>query len=194
MMEDKILEKIKHLSVPILQSITEEEKKHFKHFNERYYEDKYCVEYNDAVSNRDVLIRLHTNKLVLICLARGHDIIRHNKVIEKINFNIEGSNLLDINLSGRKKAGARKLKKNHCVCYIKCKGEDTEYPVYTCVQGSLIEVNKNVIKNPQLLVTDSKGLGYIGVLSLKSYSKGLLPDLNYLLSEDEYEKYVKERK
>ncbi|XP_076250467.1 protein Abitram [Rhynchophorus ferrugineus] len=186
---------IKDLSIPILESIEKTEIEKFQPYYLRYYEDKYCVEFNRDGVNNDVLLRFHTNRIVLISLAKGHDVIRQEKIIEGINFEVKGVNRTEICLSGKKKHGAKKLRQDSVLCYIKCKDDDREYPVYTSVPASFIEVNSHILKDPHLLVSDYKKLGYIGVLypqcyGPKSMSVDVMAEKYKLLSEKEYEDYL----
>lgn len=186
---------IQELSVPILESLEKADIENFQPYYLRYYEDKYCVEFNKEGVNNDVLLRFHTNKLVLITLAKGHDIIRQEKSIEDINFKVKGVNRTEISLSGKKKHGAKKLKQDSVLCYIRCKDDEREYPVYTSIPASLIEVNSHILKKPQLLVSDYKKFGYIGVLypqcyGPKSMSVDVMAGKYKLMSEKEYEDYL----
>ncbi|KAL1505935.1 hypothetical protein ABEB36_005381 [Hypothenemus hampei] len=192
MESEDIFSIIKKLSVPIIESVSSEQIENFKPYYERYYENKYCTTFNTDTENNDFILRFHTNKLVLLSIASGHDIIRNKQIIESINFSIKGQNMSDINLSGKKKTGAKKLNKNSIVCYLKCKDNDKEYPVYSCIPGSLIEINQFVVENPQLLITDYKALGYIAVLNPKRQGPNVAPTIekaHSLLSEEEYETY-----
>ncbi|ERL93877.1 uncharacterized protein LOC109542486 [Dendroctonus ponderosae] len=194
-----IAESIEALSVPILESISKEEIEGFKPYYERYYENKYCTIFNTDTENNDILLRFHTNRLILVSIAAGHDIFRHKKTIESIDFNVNGTNMLDISISGKKKAGAKKLKKNSVLCFIKCKDDDKQYPVCSCIPASLIEVNHLVLDKPQLLISSYKEFGFIGVLypqrsgpKASSIDK-MFADLK-LHSESEYQQYLGSRR
>lgn len=196
--DKEILDTIERLSVPILDSISAEAIENFQPYHERYYDNRYCTSFNTEAENHDVILRFHTNKLVLISIAHGHDIFRHNYTIERINFNINGEDRSNITISGKKKAGAKKLSKNTILCSIKCKDVDKEYPVYCCIPASLIEVNHLVVENPNLLITNYKKLGYIAVLNPQRFGRNsnsidnLIVDLK-LLTEEDYKAYVKSR-
>ncbi|XP_066255883.1 protein Abitram [Euwallacea similis] len=189
---------IEKLSIPILESISSEEIQKFHPYHQRYFTNWYCTTYNTESENHDIIFRIHTNKLILISIAKGHDIIRQKKIIEKVDFSVNGKDMSDISISGKKKAGAKKLAKDSVLCYIKCKDDDKKYPVNTCISASLIEVNHLINKNPQLLVTDYQKLGYIAVLNPERFRSNanfidkLISNLK-LLSEDEYESYLKSK-
>ncbi|XP_030753035.1 protein Abitram-like [Sitophilus oryzae] len=195
--EEKIYKKIEELSVPILESLQPLEIENFSPFYLRYYEDKYCVAFNDKEHNHDILLRFHSNRLVLISIAKGHDIFK-GKLIEKIDFNVNGRNLKEIIVSGKKKNGAKKLNRESVLCYLQCKDDENRYPIYTSILASLIEINSHILKDPQLLVSDYKKLGYIGVLYPKCYgpysmSVEAMAQKYNLLSEKEYEEYLSTR-
>ncbi|CAG9765355.1 unnamed protein product [Ceutorhynchus assimilis] len=193
--DKEIAAQIEKLTVPIIDSVSVEEIENFKPYYERYYENKYCTAFTSKTENNDILLRFHSNRLVLVSIAEGHDIIRLKKTIEKISFDVQGTNMLEIKISGKKKAGAKKLKKDSILCYIKCKEDDKEYPIYACLPASLIEVNQLVINEPQLAVSSNKELGYIAVLfpqcfgpKAESMDK-MIAKLDFL-TEDQYKKYL----
>ncbi|XP_050312921.1 protein Abitram [Anthonomus grandis grandis] len=188
--EDQIVaKKIKQLSVPILQSITREEIDNFEPYHERYYENKYCTAFNTPRKRHDTILRFHSNKLILISIAEGHDIFRNKKVIEKIDFTVNQVDRLNINVSGKKKTGAKTLKRGAVLCYLKCRGEDEPYPVYCALTSKLIEVNQLVVRDPQLLVKSYRELGYIAVLNPSRFGPQKYVESNSeLLCEEEYKK------
>lgn len=83
---DSVFKKIKELSVSILDSITKDHIENFTFFNKRHYEDYYFVNCNKQGHNDDMCIRVHTNKLLLLSLANGNDIIKTGKNITEIDF------------------------------------------------------------------------------------------------------------
>lgn len=183
-------------SVPIGESVTPEYVKNFKPYNIRYYEDKYCI--NFAVSEpcyNDVLIRIHSNKLFLISLASGNDIIRCGKDITGINFMINNSDRSNIKLGGKRKKGAKVIEPHTILCQVKCEGISKMFNIRAGVPGRIIEINELVKNDPNLLRTDPKGLGYLAVVAPKGHPSNYekVMDSLKLLSEDEYIKYLTER-
>ncbi|XP_018572342.1 protein Simiate [Anoplophora glabripennis] len=183
-------------SVPIIESITPEHLKNFKHFNLRYYEDKYCI--NFAVSEagyNDVLIRIHSNKLFLISLASGNDIIRCGKDITGTNFMIHNNDRSEIKLGGKRKKGAKVIEPHTILCQVKCEGMPKMFNIRAGVPGRIIEINEHVKKDPNLLRKDPKGYGYLAVVAPKGHPSDYEKVMNNLklLSEEEYVKYLTER-
>lgn len=183
-------------SVPIAESVTPDYVKNFKHFNMRYYEDKYCI--NFAVTEKcynDILIRVHSNKLFLISLASGNDIIRCGKEITGINFMINNSDRSEVKLGGKRKKGAKVIEPHTILCQVKCEGIPKMFNIRAGVPGRIIEINEHVKKDPNLLRKDPKGLGYLAVVAPKGHPSNYENVMNNLklLSEDEYIKYLTER-
>ncbi|KAJ8934668.1 hypothetical protein NQ318_016095 [Aromia moschata] len=159
-------------SVPALNSVSEDYIKNFKHFNERYYEDRYCIDFGVTEAGYcDTNIRVHTNKLLLVALASGNDIIRNDRRIVHINFVINNNDRS------------------------KCEDDDKVYNVRAGVNGNILEINEYIKTCPDLMRTDPKGLGFIAVLSPQGRPERFEEIINRqdLLSQEEYISYLVKR-
>ena len=66
-------------------------------------------------------------------------------------------------MSGKKKAGAMKVRATTILCDIMTE-DGTTYEAFSCVEGSLIEVNPRIVQNPSLLSTDPRYAGFIAIV------------------------------
>ncbi|KAK5650346.1 hypothetical protein RI129_001375 [Pyrocoelia pectoralis] len=170
----------------IIDSINLHSLNKFLSVSDRYYKHKYCVKFTSKEQNLDQRVSFHTNRICMISLGENHTVMKNNKKILKINCSIDNKiNRLLNATSGKGKRGAQKLTENSVLCYIECEDGDI-YPVYSCVQGKLLEINEHLISNPNLLITNPVSKGYIALI---------LPTLNLyesiknsMLDADEYSK------
>ncbi|XP_025831214.1 protein Simiate [Agrilus planipennis] len=130
---------------------------------DRYYTVKYCTDYSTEENNLDHCISFHTNRICLISLAEKHPIIKDRKQILKIDSVVGNIDRLENKSSGKAKHGAQKLNPNSILCYIHC-SDGSSYPVYSCIKGKLLEINKNIFKNPQLIIEKPRSQGYIALI------------------------------
>lgn len=140
---------------------------------ERYFKARIVPE-----SNQCILI--HSNRLCLITIAPTHPILAEEIKIESINFeNVGNKNRLNNKVSGKFKRGGQKLKEKSIMCVVKT-SDGNEHTIYSCVSGTLVEINKRLLTNPGLLKDKPWSEGYIGIIlppfpsSEKSVSKDIL--------------------
>ncbi|XP_071055349.1 protein Abitram-like [Onthophagus taurus] len=129
----------------------------------KYYEHKYCKKISSVDERIYQRVSFHTNRICLLSLADDHPILKDNKKIEKINFEVSNVNRLDNVVLGKGKKGGQKLQPHNALCYIKCNDGET-YTIYSCVEGKLIEVNKQLISNPELIKFYPVSNGYIALI------------------------------
>ncbi|XP_028128894.1 uncharacterized protein LOC114325142 isoform X1 [Diabrotica virgifera virgifera] len=188
-----ILDRINALNVPILQSVPTEVEYNFKFFNEREYVDKFLPIYYEN-QYEDICLRIHANKIILLTLARGNDIIILNPIrkIQKIDFNVDKSK---IKAAGKRKFGAKQVKPNSTICQVKLEEENFTRNIRAGITGYIVEINESVKEDPDLLVRDPKGKGFVAILKLKGQHGQLDEILNNmpLLTEEEYEKTLRDR-
>jgi len=145
---------------------------------ERYYEQKF---YTDILGRpqEDQYVNQHTNGLCLIGIAPTHPIVTKGIKISSINFNVD-KDLLNNKVSGKYKKGARLLQESTPLCAVHLE-DGSEYIVFSCVNGNLLELNDNLIVNPQLLVTKASTEGFIAIITPKEDF-----DFSHLKSIEEY--------
>jgi hypothetical protein len=114
-----------------------------------------------------VVLLFHSNKICLVTLAPNHKVLSSGSPIRKVNFKV--GDKLDRSSNkvvGKGKKGGQHLMENSLLCIIECE-DGTSYNILAGVKGKLVEVNENLISNPQLLVSHTETNGYIAVILQK---------------------------
>ncbi|KAK7871184.1 hypothetical protein R5R35_002421 [Gryllus longicercus] len=93
-------------------------------------------------------------------------------------------------VSGKSKHGAQCLQSSSPLCFIECE-DGSKYTVKSCLKGKLVEMNDNLVDNPNLLVTKPYTEGYIAIV-LPSISSSE-EQKKELLSYEEYQEILSER-
>lgn len=193
---EEYLNKVIKLSVPITESVNLVNISGFKDYTTKFYTDKYCVDFNLEKSSEicpDILVRVHTNGLFLIALAPGNTIMQSNKAVVDISFEINNIDRSKIQIKGKKKMGAFQVKRETALCRVKLEGDDKYINIRAGVKGRLLEFNKEIMTNPNIIKTQPKGLGYICIILPSSPDIiKTLANLN-LYDEKEYFDYISKR-
>lgn len=158
---------------------------------ERYYTPRYKIDIKKKPCE-DQCILTHSNKICLITLAKTHPIISNQKKVEKINFQVsEDVNRLENKVMGKGKKGGQWLTELAPLCTVTC-SDTSEYTLYSCVRGTLIEVNENLVENPALLTEKTQGEGYLAIVipKLGEYKT----QIGKLLTQEQYEEALEKRK
>ncbi|KAM9823784.1 protein Abitram [Neosynchiropus ocellatus] len=157
---------------------------------DRYYTRWYRTDLK-AKECEDYCILQHSNRICVLTLAETHPVLQNGRSIKTINYQISnGCSRLNNRVSGKSKRGGQFLTDFAPVCRITCT-DDTEYTVYSCIRGRLLEVNENILERPALLLEKPSTEGYIAVILPKfEESKSITENL---LSREEFEKVVAKR-
>lgn len=158
--------------------------------SDRYYEHKYCVNISPSHQNVHQRVSFHSNRICLISLGEGHPIIKGNKRVAKVNCEVDDKTDRWKNAaSGKGKRGAQKLNPDSVLCYLVC-DDDSVYPVYSCIKGKLVEINENLIGQPNLVVEKPVSDGFIALLLpvLNSYDAVK----NSMITKEKYLELVKD--
>lgn len=149
----------------ILSSLSENElQKAQLSVSERYYEHKYCMEIGRDIKNVHQRVSFHSNRICLISLAENHPVIKDSKEVVRINCEVdEKIDRLKNAASGKGKRGAQKLSPDSVLCYVEC-SDGSNYPIYSCIKGKLVEINENLVADGNLLVQKPMAEGYIALL------------------------------
>ncbi|KAM4550007.1 protein Abitram [Fundulus diaphanus] len=139
----------------------------------------------------DHCILQHSNRLCVITLAETHPILQEGRTVTSINYQIShGCSRLNNKVSGKSKRGAQFVTDFAPLCRITC-SDDTEYTIYSCIRGRLLEVNENILETPNLLLQKPSTDGYIAVILPKfEESKSITESL---LTREEFENVVSKR-
>ncbi|XP_030597264.1 protein Abitram [Archocentrus centrarchus] len=157
---------------------------------DRYYTRWYRADMKGK-PREDHCILQHSNRICVITLAETHPILQNGHAIKSINYQISnGCSRLNNKVSGKSKRGGQFLTDFAPLCRITCTDE-TEYTIYSCIRGRLLEVNENILETPNLLLEKPSTEGYIAVILPKfEESKSITENL---LSREEFENVVSRR-
>ncbi|KAM9383627.1 protein Abitram [Pholidichthys leucotaenia] len=157
---------------------------------DRYYTRWYRA---DMKGNpcEDHCILQHSNRICVITLAETHPVLQNGRTIKSINYQISnGCSRLNNKVSGKSKRGGQFLTDFAPLCRITCTDE-TEYTIYSCIRGRLLEVNENILETPNLLLEKPSTEGYIAVILPKfEESKSITKNL---MSREEFEHVISKR-
>ncbi|KAG9479374.1 hypothetical protein GDO78_012834, partial [Eleutherodactylus coqui] len=132
----------------------------------------------------DYCILQHSNRICVVTLAECHPVLQSGKTISSISYQISANcSRLQNKVSGKSKRGAQFLTELAPLCRITCCDGD-EYTIYSCIRGRLLEVNENLLHNPELLKEKPATEGYIAVVlpkfeESKTVTEGLLTQKQY---------------
>lgn len=193
------LSRIEELKTPMINSFDLKLLHCYRDYRTKYYTDKYCIDCFPQISeniHNDILVRIHSNGIFLIALASGNTIMESPKDISEINFKIKNTDRSKIAFKGKKKYGAKLVKKETTICQVKLEGEPDFYNIRAGVQGLLVEFNEQIKTNPNVIKTDPKGIGYICMILPKVSSDKIKETVDNLdlLVEEEYLEYLSKRR
>ena len=129
--------------------------------------------YNDFISRyftkyflpENKFIFIHSNNIILCGISKNHFLLNNNIIINNI---IDCKKLGKI--TGRNKHGGIFINENETIINInytnKDNNESNVYKFCTGIKGKLIEVNKNIINNNNLIKEDPLGDGFICILQM----------------------------
>ncbi|KAI7688100.1 hypothetical protein SSS_03965 [Sarcoptes scabiei] len=127
---------------------------------ERYYKHSIYQFQN----GQDYIVLSHSNRIAILALAPSHELIRMQKRITKIDFNVSKNlNRLDNYVRGKSKKGAQKVEPNSIICWIHCEN-DIKYGIKACIKAKILEINTKLIEQPSLINEKSLTDGYIAIM------------------------------
>uniref|UniRef100_A0A3Q2CIJ0 Protein Abitram n=1 Tax=Cyprinodon variegatus TaxID=28743 RepID=A0A3Q2CIJ0_CYPVA len=130
-------------------------------------------------------------RLCVVTLAETHPILQEGRTIKSINYQISnGCSRLKNKVSGKSKRGAQFVTDFAPLCRITC-SDETEYTIYSCIRGRLLEVNENILETPNLLIEKPSTEGYIAVILPKFEESKSITE--HLLTREEFEGVVSKR-
>jgi len=138
-------------------------------------------------NGEDTCVMMHSNRLCLIGLSYKHPIITNNKTIAKVNFELgPNCNRLENSVSGKGKRGAQILGKMSAVCEVQC-SDGTAYIVQCGVRGKLVEINEQLLSNPQLAATHAQSEGFLAVVLPKLHEAEYA--VKTLMTREDYQQF-----
>ena len=139
---------------------------------ERYYSSHFATHKQiKQLSEDEVLcVHQHHNGLCILVLAEDHPIRKLSLLIDRVDFTVNGVDYTKKNVSGKKKKGGQHLQPHSVFCKVYTKplpstksegsspplkarktSDRTEWNIYACIKGFLIEPNRSLLQNPSLL-------------------------------------------
>ncbi|XP_059051718.1 protein Abitram [Achroia grisella] len=157
----------------------------FKSFTDRYFSKRYILNV-EGIKNNDIMLMFHSNRITLLSLAPSHYFFKKNEKF-KINFDIGKIDRLSNSVKGKGKKGGQLLLPKSVICKVEYDdGESFDIPC--CMKGTLIEVNEELVKHPELLKEMPDSNGFIAIiLSSIAISEATK---NELLSHEDYMKII----
>ncbi|XP_034016074.1 protein Abitram isoform X2 [Thalassophryne amazonica] len=118
---------------------------------DRYYTRWYRADMKGKPCE-DHCILQHSNRICVVTLAETHPILQNGRTVKTINYQISNScSRLNNKVCGKSKRGGQFLTDFAPLCRITCT-DDTEYTIYSCIRGRLLEVNESILETPALLL------------------------------------------
>ncbi|KAI8437611.1 hypothetical protein MSG28_011876 [Choristoneura fumiferana] len=147
----------------------------------RYFTKRYVLNVN-GIENNDIMIMFHSNRITLLSLAPSHFFFK-TEGDYKINFTVGNINRLSNTVKGKGKKGGQALHPKSIVCNVEF-NNGTKFDVLSCMKGTLIEINEELVKNPELLKKNPDSDGFIAIiLSSIAVSEA---NKNEMLSHEDY--------
>ena len=146
---------------------------------DRYFSRRFVLEDDKD----DYCLLFHSNKICAVTIAKSHKIFRNNVAIKKVNFKVNNKvDRMENKVRGKGKKGGQLVEEKAVLCIVECE-DGTEHHIRACVRGKLVEVNENLITNPQLLLEKPETDGYIAIILQKLGAQGK-EDKSYVKQED----------
>ncbi|OWZ11536.1 hypothetical protein PHMEG_00015424 [Phytophthora megakarya] len=147
---------------------------------ERYYTEMFSCD-RKGKPMEDQYVHMHSNRLCVVGVTESHPVMMEELV--SVEFT---QNVLDSRVTGKKKKGGRFMLPNTVLCVLKCKS-GREFTLYSCIRGTLIEVNDRLRKEPELLKQKHKSDGYLVIIQPKKVEVAEIQES--LLSKNEYQQF-----
>lgn len=122
---------------------------------DRFYE-QFLYKYQ---KDEDHLVLAHSNGIVLVQLAPKHPVFKSG--IAEVRYDVGQIDRSNNEVKGKSKRGGLVLQERTQLAVVRGK-DGHEYKVVSCLPGKLVEVNKGLLENPDLL--KSEGDGYIAII------------------------------
>ncbi|XP_076055864.1 protein Abitram-like isoform X3 [Oratosquilla oratoria] len=102
---------------------------------------------------------------------------------QEVNFDVGEVNRLNNKVSGKAKKGAQPIRHFSPLCILTC-SDGSEYKIKAGIRGKLVEVNEELLTNPQLVNEKPDAEGFLAVVLPNLVESDNLKKL--LLSESQY--------
>ena len=151
----------------------EKDIRNYLSFTERYFTKYYKL--NVRFSCNDHMLLIHSNKVVISCLAPSHPLL-DKEMYEPIK--VEFLQSVNEDMSGKHKHAAKNLNSNQPLCRISCARrrrqpsdqqdqadqEIKSFTIYSCMNAKLIETNERLVEKPALIQEKPFTEAYLAIL------------------------------
>jgi glycine cleavage system H lipoate-binding protein len=158
----------------------------YKSFTDRYFTKRYLLNV-DGIKNNDIMLMFHSNRVVLLSLAPSHYFFKKEGEY-KLNFSIGKVNRLSNSVKGKGKKGGQSLLPNSVICKIDY-NDGSSFDVPCGIKGTLIEINEELVTQPELLKQMPDADGFIAII-LSSIANSEATK-NELLTHEDYVELMK---
>jgi len=119
-------------------------------------------------------LHVHSNGLCVLGVSPDHPALQPPNRILSVEFRAhDAKNLMQAEVSGKKKGGAVFMSPRDMICTVNV-SDGSSFKLFACVRGSIIEINKRLVEEPELLTSDPQGSGYVAILQPKLAEKGAI--------------------
>ena len=131
-------------------------------------EDRYYTQYvHETEDNQDQIVLVHSNRICLVSLSPNHTIIKDQKKIKNLNFDVsKNTNRLNNKVKGKGKKGGQGVDERAILCYIECENGEN-FSVRCLVKGKLIGINQKIVQNPNLILEKTVGEAHLAIILTK---------------------------
>ena len=163
---------------------------------DRYYTRRYAVDCGGE-RGTDFYVHEHTNHMTIVGLAPSHPIIRGGFVVRGLKYApaqdlpLALGGLRKVRVSGKRKRGAPNVDPPTIIATALTEGGGS-WPLYACQSAQVIEVNKRLDGEPDLLRTAAATLGWLAVLQPRPHVLEA-DNLGLLLGAEDYGRLVEAR-
>lgn len=151
----------------------------------RYYTEYYSLGMKETklidYTGLDQYAQKHSNGLVVVGLAPSHPILKNKQRVEEVRWELKAKKN---KVHGRKKKGGLRCEKHTQIATLVC-ANGSEFPVRAGLCGSLIEMNHQLNKNPNLCTEKPRYEGFICIIQMSKKQKEKFENLG-LQSRDAY--------
>lgn len=154
----------------------------YKSVTDRYFSRRYVLN-ADNITNNDLMLLFHSNRVTLLTLAPSHHFFKKEGNY-KINFTCGKIDRLSNYVKGKGKKGGQHLNPKSVICKIEY-DDGTSFDILSGMKASLVEVNECLVKNPYLLRDFPDSNGFIAIMlssieNAEAVKNGMMTHEEYL--------------
>ncbi|KRX08952.1 Single hybrid motif [Pseudocohnilembus persalinus] len=155
-------------------------------FISRYFQKFYKKYSNqEKQQNLDQYIYQHKNELCIVGLSPYHEIRKNKLKIKSISFDCIYQGDLNDFVSGRLKKKSIQTGSHINIAVITCENGQI-FKVKGIINGQIMELNTNLIENPQWIIDHGDDKGYIAIIEINKKKKKHFWEDKFIFKEEDY--------